>query len=225
MSRAASLKAESAVGRDHRPIYIRVAETLRARVLSGYYTDMLDGEIKLAQEWRVSRRTIQQAIEILSREGLIERQQGAGTFINPRGVAKRYRAITSITASIRAQGLDVSYRILASGLEKADDRSIAFFGLGSGGEVYRHIRLIMADGRPVAVADTRLNAELLARHVDAFCRIEMGRVDAEIDVGHERAQKDHAVALFNEPADCLTSHRAFVHAQIQRVPLADARLA
>jgi GntR family transcriptional regulator len=155
------LKVENAVARDYRPTYVRVAEALRARVLSGYYTDMLDGEIRLAQEWQVSRRTIQQAIEILAQEGLIERQQGVGTFINPQGVAKRYRAITSITASIRAQGLDVSYRILASGAEKADDSAIAFFGLGANAEVYRHIRLVMADGQPVAVTNTQLNAELL----------------------------------------------------------------
>jgi GntR family transcriptional regulator len=155
------LKAENAIARDHRPIYIRVAETLRARILSGYYTDMLDGEIKLAREWRVSRRTIQQAVEILAQEGLIERQQGAGTFINSHGVARRYRAITSITASIRAQGLEVSYRILASGIEKADQSAIAFFGLGASADVYRHIRLVIADGRPVAVANTRLNAGLL----------------------------------------------------------------
>ena len=155
------MKADDAVARDHRPMYIRVAETLRARILSGYYTDMLDGEIRLAQEWQVSRRTIQQAIEILAQEGLIERQQGAGTFINPHGVARRYRAIASITASIRAQGLEVSYRVLASRLEKADKSAIAFFRLGASAEVYRHVRLVMADGRPMAVANTRLNAELL----------------------------------------------------------------
>ena len=84
------MRAENAIARDHRPIYIQVAETLRARILSGYYTEMLEGEIKLAQEWQVSRRTIQQAIEILVQEGLINRQRGAGTFINPHGVAKRY---------------------------------------------------------------------------------------------------------------------------------------
>lgn len=155
------MRAESAIARDHRPIYIQVAETLRARILSGYYTEMLEGEIKLAQEWQVSRRTIQQAIEILVQEGLINRQRGAGTFINPHGVAKRYRAITSISESIRAQGFEVSYRILKSGMEKADKGAMTFFRLSARAEVYRHIRLVMADGRPAAVANTRLNAERL----------------------------------------------------------------
>lgn len=150
-----------AAARDHRPIYIQVAETLRARILSGYYKDKLDGELKLTQEWSVSRRTIQQAIEILVQDGLIGRRQGAGTFINPQGVAKSYRPITSITDSIRAQGLDVSYRILDSGPQKAAKGAAAFFRLGLGARVYRHVRLVMGAGRPVAVASTLLNAELL----------------------------------------------------------------
>jgi GntR family transcriptional regulator len=150
-----------AVARDRRPIYIQVAETLRARILSGYYKDKLDGELKLTQEWSVSRRTIQQAIEILVDEGLIARQQGAGTFIKPQGVAKNFRPITSITDSIRAQGVEVSYRVLDSGRRRATKAAAAFFRLGAGAWVYRHARLVMGGGRPVAVASTLLNAELL----------------------------------------------------------------
>ena len=146
---------------DHRPIYIQVAETLRARILSGYYKDKLDGELKLTQEWSVSRRTIQQAIDILVQDGLIGRRQGAGTFINSQGVAKRYRPITSITDSIRAQGLDVSYRILDSGPQRAAKDAAAFFGIGAGAPVYRHVRLVMGGGRPAAIASTLLNAQLL----------------------------------------------------------------
>lgn len=155
------MKADSAAVRDHRPIYIQLAESLRARILSGYYKDKIDGELKLVQEWKVSRRTIQQALEILVQEGLLGRQQGTGTFVNHKAVAKRYRAITSITDGVRAQGLKVSYRILESGAEPAGESAQAFFRLTPGAEVYRHVRLVLAGGRPVAVADTLLNAALL----------------------------------------------------------------
>ena len=155
------MRAEPAVARDHRPIYIQVAESLRARILSGYYAERLDGELKLVQEWKVSRRTIQQAIEILVDEGLLGRQQGAGTFINHRGVAKRYRAITSITDGIVAQGMKASYRILSSGLQPAPPRGMAFFGLLAGQQVYSHRRLVLADERPVAVVSTLLNPQVL----------------------------------------------------------------
>jgi GntR family transcriptional regulator len=155
------LKAETPAARDHRPIYIQLAESLRARILSGYYKDRLDGELKLVQEWKVSRRTIQQAIAILVQEGLLGRQQGTGTFINQGGVAKRYRAITSITDGVLAQGLKVSYRILQSAPEPAPENARTFFELAEGATVYRHARLVLADDKPVAVANTLLNTEQL----------------------------------------------------------------
>lgn len=155
------MKADASAVRDHRPIYIQVAESLRARILSGYYEDRLDGELKLVEEWEVSRRTIQQAIDILVREGLLRRHQGTGTFINKSGVARHYRAITSITDGVRAQGLAADYRILASAPEPASQAAKAFFALADGASVYRHTRLVLADRKPVAVADTLLNLERL----------------------------------------------------------------
>ena len=60
------MRADTAAVQDHRPIYIQIAEALRARILSGYYTDKIDGELKLVQEWKVSRRTVQQAIDYIN---------------------------------------------------------------------------------------------------------------------------------------------------------------
>lgn len=155
------MRAAARASHDHRPIYIQVAESLRARILSGYYADRLDGELRLADEFQLSRRTIQQAIEVLVGEGLLGRQQGTGTFINHQGVARRYRAITSITEGVRAQGRKVDYTILHSGTEPPTAAAQAFFRLGKRDLVYRHDRLILGDGRPVAHASTVLNARLL----------------------------------------------------------------
>lgn len=154
------LNIESAV-RDHRPVYIQIAETLRARVLSGYYEGRIDGELPLAKEWKVSRRTIQQALELLVREGLLVRQHGMGTFINPKGVEKRYRAITSITEGIAGQGLKPEFRVLSSGREPARGDPAVFFRLEEGTPIYRHRRLVSANGRALAVVDTCLNLSLL----------------------------------------------------------------
>lgn len=155
------MNIESAAVRDHRPVYIQIAETLRARILSGYYDGKIDGELPLARQWGVSRRTIQQALELLVREGLLVRQHGMGTFINPKGVEKRYRAITSITEGIAGQGLKPEFRVLSSGPEAADGEPAAFFGLEEGGSVYRHRRLVSANGRALAIVDTCLNLALL----------------------------------------------------------------
>ncbi len=147
--------------KDHRPVYIQIAETLRARILSGHYPDKIDGELPLAREWRVSRRTVQQALGLLVDEGLLTRRHGMGTFVSAKGVESRYRAITSITESIAAQGLTPRYRVLSSRAEAAGREAAAFFGIGETDGVYRHRRLVMADGRALALADTRLNLALL----------------------------------------------------------------
>jgi GntR family transcriptional regulator len=215
------VKADNAAVQDHRPIYIQIAEALRARILSGFYTDKIDGELKLVQEWKVSRRTVQQAIEILVEEGLLGRQQGTGTFVNHRGVAKRYRAITSITDSIRAQGFDVSYRILDSAIVKATPAAVSFFHLAAGAETYRHLRLVMADGRPVAVADTLLNSQLLPgielSHLDKglydTLRARFGRTIVHAEDSYRPAVADAETArelkLAEKSAIFIAERRAF----------------
>jgi len=150
-----------AAAKDHRPVYIQIAETLRARIVSGYYDDKVDGELPLASEFKVSRRTIQQALEILVQEGLLVRQHGMGTFINRKGVEKRYRAITSITEGIIGQGLKPEFTVLSSGPALVSDEERAFFRINPADPVYRHKRLVAADGRALAVVETSLNLKFL----------------------------------------------------------------
>ncbi|WP_180900765.1 GntR family transcriptional regulator [Martelella soudanensis] len=155
------MRADAPAAKDHRPVYIQIAETLRARIVSGFYDDKVDGELKLAAQWQVSRRTIQQALEILVREGLLVRQHGMGTFINRKGVEKRYHAIASITESMVGQGLRPDYTVLESGEVPAGEAESRFFRLPEGSTVYRHKRLAVADGKPLAVVSTSLNLAVL----------------------------------------------------------------
>jgi hypothetical protein len=61
------------------------------------------------------------------------------------------------------------------------------------------------------------NAKLLAGHVDAPRRVELGREDPQVEVGHERAQQQHAVALLDELRHLGPPHRPFIQADVQRV--------
>lgn len=198
----ARVRDSAAAVRDHRPIYVQLAETLRARILSGYYADRIEGELILAREWQVSRRTVQQAIEILVREGLLGRRQGTGTFVNHQGVARRYRAITSITDGLRAQGLAVTYRVLASGPQPAPDEARAFFAIADGAPLYRHVRLILGDERPAAVAETWLDPARIAgldlSHLDTglydTLRRRFGRTVVHAEDSYRPALADAATA-------------------------------
>ncbi|WP_245295600.1 hypothetical protein [Rhizobium rhizosphaerae] len=68
-------------------------------------------------------------MELLVQESLLVRQHGMGTFINSKGVEKRYRAITSITEGIAGQGLRPEFRVLSSGAEPAEGENAAFLTL------------------------------------------------------------------------------------------------
>jgi len=196
------VNTEAASVRDHRPVYIQIAETLRARVVSGYYDEKIDGELPLAREWKVSRRTIQQALEILVQEGLLLRQHGMGTFINTKGVEKRYRAITSITEGISGQGLKPEFRVLESGPQAASEAERTFFLLSADMQVYHHKRLVSAEGRALAVVATSLNLSLLdgleLSHLDRSLyqtlRTQFGRTIVQAEDQYIPATADEATS-------------------------------
>ena len=69
------------------------------------------------------------------------------------------------------------------------------------------------------------DGELLAGGIDRARRIEAGGVDAQVDVGHERPQQDHAITALDVLPDVVAAHRAFIDAEVERMVLANDGLA
>jgi GntR family transcriptional regulator len=68
------------------PLYVQVASVMRQRVETGRWQegDKISTIEELEKEFGVARVTIRQAIEMLSSEGLLDAQQGRGTFVSGR---------------------------------------------------------------------------------------------------------------------------------------------
>jgi len=66
------------------PLYIQIANSIVERIQSGELSvgDRLRSERSLSEDLAVSRMTIRQALQTLEEQGLIERQQGRGSFIS-----------------------------------------------------------------------------------------------------------------------------------------------
>lgn len=66
-----------------RPAYLQIADDLRQRILDGVYAPMekLPTEADLMADYGVSRIVIRNATEVLQNEGLVDKRQGAGTFV------------------------------------------------------------------------------------------------------------------------------------------------
>ena len=56
-------------------------------------------------------------------------------------------------------------------------------------------------------------------------RIEPGGIDAQVDVGHESAQEDDAIAALDVLPDVVTAHRPFINAEVTGMLLTDDRFA
>jgi 5-formyltetrahydrofolate cyclo-ligase len=75
-----------------RTLYSQIAEQVEALALAGPLGEatMLPAELELAEQLGVSRGTLRRAIADLERSGLLSREQGRGTFVNP---AARLRSV------------------------------------------------------------------------------------------------------------------------------------
>ncbi len=65
------------------PKYQTIAEELRIHIQAGKYSGAraLPTELAIAEEYRVSRQTVRQALSVLVDGGLIEKRQGSGSYI------------------------------------------------------------------------------------------------------------------------------------------------
>ncbi|MFF7974521.1 UTRA domain-containing protein [Streptomyces sp. NPDC007905] len=93
----------------------QLADLLRHQVLSGAFPDgALPHESTLATDYRASRNTVRQALDLLRAEGLVERQPGVGTVVVAQkyphgldrlmGLAETLREHGRVTNEVRTMG-------------------------------------------------------------------------------------------------------------------------
>src|SRR3954468_4917391 len=92
------------------PLYSQVARDLAAHLRRGTMAagERLPAEPVLARAYGVNRLTVREALGLLSRQGLVRRVQGVGSFVADAPVRHRIEgADASLTEDMRRQGLSV----------------------------------------------------------------------------------------------------------------------
>ena len=129
-----------------RTLYSQVAEQVEALALAGPLGEatMLPAELELAEQLGVSRGTLRRAIADLERSGLLSREQGRGTFVNPAarlavssGASVPISATCNDSAACRIRRPTIRSRI---GLDGAAQRRPARLTLSLGLR-FLHLRL------------------------------------------------------------------------------------
>ena len=106
------------------PKYYQLANILRQQIERRDFQphDAIPSERKLEQHYNLSRPTIRQAIDLLSRQGYLYRVHGKGTFVSPPKLQKGMLELTSFSEDMRNRGLKPGQRVLEFGYVKPNSK-------------------------------------------------------------------------------------------------------
>jgi GntR family transcriptional regulator len=98
----------------HIPKYAQIADIFRRRIARGVWAQgsRLPANEMLAAEFGVSRVTIRQAVELLTRDGVIEARQGRGTFVTGMFKQDRWLKVETSLADLAEVYRDTSPEII-----------------------------------------------------------------------------------------------------------------
>ncbi|HEX2626617.1 MAG TPA: GntR family transcriptional regulator [Candidatus Limnocylindrales bacterium] len=143
------------------PLHHQVYLDLKAAMDSGEHPpgDRLPPERELARRYGCSLITIRRALDELSREGLLQRHRGRGTFVLPPRLDRDIGAALSFTEEMQRRGLDPETRLLAARPEAAVESVAAALSLEVGSPTLYLERLRLAGGEPLLLEMVHLPAE------------------------------------------------------------------
>jgi GntR family transcriptional regulator len=143
------------------PLHHQVYLDLKAAIDSGEHRpgDKLPPERELARRYGCSLITIRRALDELSREGRLRRDQGRGTFVLPPRLDRDISDARSFTAEMQRRGLDPQTRLVSARPEAAVESVAAALALEIGSPTLYLERLRLAGGEPLLLEMVHLPAE------------------------------------------------------------------
>jgi GntR family transcriptional regulator len=139
------------------PKYALLVEELRHLIDTQPIGSPVPSERVLAESAGVSRMTARRALDLLERDGYLQRIVGKGSFVSRPAVNLPLR-LTSFTEDMRARGLRPSSRVVEQGIVQADEALAAHFEVPRHENLFRLVRIRLADDTPFALERTHLRA-------------------------------------------------------------------
>ena len=143
------------------PLYQQLSEGLRQLVMLQEWPvdSAIPSERELMRLTGLSRMTVRQAIDALSREGLLRRVHGRGTFIIPERVDQDLAGVYSFSQRMLSEGILIRTVLVEATERSATAEEAEILGLEPDASVYWLIRLRVIEGDPLV-----LNKVVLPAH-------------------------------------------------------------
>ncbi len=138
------------------PLYRQLMQRIRADIASGVYPahSRIPSEAELGESYQVSRVTVRKALAELTREGLLRRMQGKGTYVCAPRLRSNLRDVTSFHEACLLMGRTPGAKVISAQTVHVEDEERDALNLPSG-EALEIIRLRTADGEPIMLEINR----------------------------------------------------------------------
>lgn len=183
------------------PIYEQIKAWLQEQIVSGAWPEgyKLLAEAELASELQVSRGTVRKAIAELTKEGLLVRSHGRGTFVAPGALEQPLaERLVTFSEDLISRGIPFKTEVLEQGLLTATGRIAQRLKVLPGCELFFLKRLRLVEDTPLIVLHNYVLYEtcpgieqLDFTHVRLFEALE-SHFGFQIDHGHRTFQAQAA---------------------------------
>jgi GntR family transcriptional regulator len=178
------------------PLYARIKEVLRARILDGTYAPhaQMPSEHELCAMFEVSRITIRQALGDLQKEGLLFKIHGKGTFVSKPKAFQNVTSLQGFAEAMSSMRYEIVNQLRSFRVVKASRHVADRLNLAEGASVVEIHRVRLLNRAPVSLEITYVpealekrlaNADLVTRDIflilENDCGLALGHADVSID--------------------------------------------
>jgi GntR family transcriptional regulator len=202
------------------PVYQQIQNAIRQLIDSGDLKpgDAVASERELAKAHSVSLMTARHALAELERAGIVERRQGAGTFVSSPKI--HFNKLMSYTEHMSSRGLSPQSRVLSAKIIEQETEIAARLGLPATSRLVKIERLRETGDEPFAFE----TCYLPAREFGELAKAPLGRVSLFSTLQHsygvELAYADEevdATAVEDDVAKLLAVPRGAAVLRIRQV--------
>jgi GntR family transcriptional regulator len=135
------------------PAYFQLASILHREIMSGDLRpgDRVPSENELSEQYDLSRMTTRKAITLLAEKGVVRREKGKGTYVNPPRVEGGLFLIPDFHDEMKMQGLSPDVKLLGVKLLPAGKQVAAKLGLRKGEKLIYLERILEGGGEPLVL--------------------------------------------------------------------------
>jgi len=143
-------------------IYKFIADKLRLRLNSPFVAvgSAIPAEKVLATEFGVARMTLRKAIDLLVREGLLERRHGSGTYVSAKDISHETSSLIGLAEVLRLQGKEVISKVLAFELIAAPPAIADQLRINSGERLFFSRRLRYVDEKLLMLEESYMPVKI-----------------------------------------------------------------